>query len=137
MCKYWIYLSCLPIYLCVFIHMFSDKEPASESNNDVHRASYLLVFSYSERTHTSSNKNTHVSFVKYKYTSHSSNTNTSLIDRHVFSFKGCKQPGWQKLAGFRRAQKKPSILSSDAYLLIRDKKLCFFFRVIPKLQQKR
>ena len=86
MCKYWIYLSCLPIYLCVFIHMFSDKEPASESNNDVHRASYLLVFSYSERTHTSSNKNTHVSFVKYKYTSHSSNTNTSLIDRHVFSF---------------------------------------------------
>ena len=35
--------------------------------------------------------------------------------------------GWQKLAGFRRAQKIPSILSSDAYLQIRDKK-CRFSR---------
>ena len=34
--------------------------------------------------------------------------------------------GWQKLASFRQAQKMPSILSSDAYLLIRDKKRCFF-----------
>ena len=36
-------------------------------------------------------------------------------------------PGWQKLAGFRRTQKMPSILSSDAYfLLICDKRRCFF-----------
>ena len=33
--------------------------------------------------------------------------------------------GWQKLASFRQAQKMPSILSSDAYLLIRDKKRSF------------
>ena len=44
--------------------------------------------------------------------------------------------GWQKLASFRQAQKMPSILSSDAYLLIRDKKNVVFFRVLPKLQQK-
>ena len=35
----------------------------------------------------------------------------------------------------KQAQKMPSILSSDAYLLIRDKKRCFFC-VLPKLQQK-
>ena len=45
---------------------------------------------------------------------------------------GCKDDdmiyqaaGWQKLAGFWRAQKMPSILSLGAFLLIRDKKLCF------------
>ena len=31
-----------------------------------------------------------------------------------------------RVASFRRAQKMPSILSSDAYLLICDKKRCFF-----------
>ena len=34
-------------------------------------------------------------------------------------------PGWQKLASFRQVQKMPSILSSDAYLLIYDKKTFF------------
>ena len=42
------------------------------------------------------------------------------------SWLNCRSPGWQKLASFRQAQKMPSILSSDAYLLIRDKKRCFF-----------
>ena len=44
-------------------------------------------------------------------------------------------PGCQELASFRQAQKMPSILSSAAYLLIRDKKRRF--RAIPKSQQKR
>ena len=35
-------------------------------------------------------------------------------------------PGWQELAGSRRGQKTPSILSSNAYQLICDKKTCFF-----------
>ena len=55
-----------------------------------------------------------------------------LNNRLHFSVKG---PGCQELASFRQAQKMPSILSSDAYLLICDKKRCFF-RVLPKLQQK-
>ena len=40
--------------------------------------------------------------------------------------KSKADPGCQELASFRQAQKMPSILSSDAYLLIRDKKRCFF-----------
>ena len=39
--------------------------------------------------------------------------------------KICNHAGWQELAGFRRGQKMPSILSSNAYLLIRDKKRRF------------
>ena len=46
--------------------------------------------------------------------------------REKFSFGHPSfSPGWQKLASFRQAQKMPSILSSDAYLLIRDKKRRF------------
>ena len=45
--------------------------------------------------------------------------------------KICNHAGWQELAGFRRGQKRPSILSSNAYLLICDKKTSFF-RVQPK-----
>ena len=42
--------------------------------------------------------------------------------------KSKADPGCQELASFRQAQKMPSILSSNAYLLIRDKKRCFFSR---------
>ena len=44
-------------------------------------------------------------------------------------------PGWQKLAGFRRTQKISSILSSDAYLLIQNKKS--FFSRITKIATKK
>ena len=46
------------------------------------------------------------------------------ISDHTFC--DLRYAGWQELASFRQAQKMPSILLSGAYLLIRDKKRCFF-----------
>ena len=50
--------------------------------------------------------------------------------------KNCQRSGWQELASFRQAQKMPSILSSDAYLLIRDKKALFFFAYYQNCNKK-
>ena len=73
--------------------------------------------------------------VENHFSQHASNKTTNFNYRFGHNDRLCfskmlnsllwSHSGWQKLAGFQRAQKMPSILSSDAYLLIRDKKRRF------------
>ena len=45
-------------------------------------------------------------------------------------------PEWQKMAGFRRTEKMPSILSTGTYFILRNKKM-FFLCILAKSQPGR